>query len=561
MLKVSKKRLFLLVGLIATAFCIWLGLLSWFSWQAVASFQRAEFAPAQSNAQIATVLFWPLKVSVGQLNADVSLYGQSLQLLNKSARLAQQLQQYFPATLAGEKPATELASQISNQLSPFQTDLEKWLTTYQKAKFLPSIMRRHLPAPLGSQFLDNPNQLNHHSKDVIAAIQYLLAGDHRLIFLLQNSDELRATGGFMGSYALLELKDGVVQQFKIQDIYVPDGQFSGYVDAPPGVSEYLSGGKGLRLPDANWSPDFPSAAQQISQFFALGNEKNIEGVVAINLNVVEELLQLTGPIYLPDSQQTVTPENLFILARADREQFFPGSQQKSEFLNQVLRQLKIQLAAVFSQKKGAFFELLQRMIATKQIQSFSRATPLQQVFTDLHSDGQVFTQATDRYFFLIESNVGINKANRLVTRNVALQLLPRQSSVHIFFTNQNPPTTLKAERGEYINYQRILVPPTYQVQKITVNNQLLPKWDEQLVTTYSGEKLKQVGFLITIPAQSAREVVIEFNHPDLPLFPLVIQKQSGLPPTPYHLQTQLHPQTPTQTQDFLLEQDVIMKHP
>jgi hypothetical protein len=67
----------------------------------------------------------------------------------------------------------------------------------------------------------------------------------------------------------------------------------------PGLNEYLSAGKGLRLPDANWWPNFANSAEQILYFFENNKATNYQGVIAINLRVVEELLELTEQfIYL-----------------------------------------------------------------------------------------------------------------------------------------------------------------------------------------------------------------------------------------------------------------------
>ncbi|MDP1743836.1 MAG: DUF4012 domain-containing protein, partial [Candidatus Amesbacteria bacterium] len=42
------------------------------------------------------------------------------------------------------------------------------------------------------------------------------------VVLLQNNTELRATGGFMGSYARLRFRNGTLQSTKFEDIYEPD---------------------------------------------------------------------------------------------------------------------------------------------------------------------------------------------------------------------------------------------------------------------------------------------------------------------------------------------------
>jgi hypothetical protein len=402
--------------------------------------------------------------------------------------------------------------------------------------------------------------------------QALVSGNHTYLLVFQNSDEVRATGGFMGSYATVKLKDGQIADLTIQDIYQPDGQFTGYVEAPPGVKEYLSSGKGIRLPDANWWPDFPSSAQKMLPFFGLGQETAIEGVVAVNLSVAEKLLQVTGPVFLPDYQTTVTAENIAQVARADRSQFFPGSQSKPHFLSSLFNQLKFKLDDLTPEQKAELFKHVLTSLKTKNIQLYSNRPELQELFNDHQLSGQttaqVNRQPVDLALFLVESNVGINKANRGLQRQVKLTASDYRTQVEITFTNTNhspsapasPPSSTpgtgpaEANHLHYLNYQRILVTPQTEVKTISLQGKSVETWDEAIITTHTGEQLKQVGFLVEVPEQSTRVLSFELNHPPVGDHPQIwLQKQSGLPPTPYTVNFN------NQTKDILLEKDELLQ--
>lgn len=547
----DKKQTLIIVSILGAVF-LWVTAFSLAVSLSVRDLKAAQFRRAHQEASIAALLFWPIEQTVGKFSAEVHLVGESLQLLASSTEIAESFQLYLPQALAGDSAASPLAQQLTPALSSWNTEAQSWLNSYQKASLLPKLIRQQLNSPLFEEALEQPDQLKTLLEQAVTAAQYSLQGQHRFVILLQNSDELRATGGFMGSYASVQLDDGVVTQLHIQDIYQPDGQFTGFVEPPAGAKEFLSGGKGFRLPDANWNPDFPASAQEIMQFFAFGKENQVEGVVAINVNVVEELLNITGPIYLPDYAQTVTSDNLSSLARADRNQFFPGSQQKRQFLQALFTQLKLRLAEVVKTQPEAFAQLLISQSQQKQLQAFALAAELQSLIGNLGLTGQIKTFSSPRYFYLVESNVGINKANRLVTRQVTLQLNPTESIVQLNFINQNPITSLKNEFGDYINYQRILVPPSYRVHQLTSNGKVLDHWDESLIITTGNEQLKQIGFLVTVPAKASASAELHFAHPTLPYTSLTIQKQSGLSPTPYHIKT------PAKIYDLLLEQDAVL---
>jgi hypothetical protein len=76
------------------------------------------------------------------------------------------------------------------------------------------------------------NEIKIIVNDSLTIIKKFLQEDQKYIVILQNSDELRATGGFFGSFFILETRNGQVAPINIQDVYVPDGQFTGFIQAP-----------------------------------------------------------------------------------------------------------------------------------------------------------------------------------------------------------------------------------------------------------------------------------------------------------------------------------------
>ena len=546
MLKISRTVLYVVVTFVLLWFVTTIGL----TITAVQAVKYQDWKSAKQSAQISRTLLAPVRLSIGAISSDIRAWFDSLQLIEAGSSVILLGQEYLPATLSYDQSAQGLAHQVQSALKTLFTESKEWLESTQNSILFSHLASTALPHTL----LQHTAQADSFLPLIDAAdvlTTQLLTGKHKYVILLQNTDELRATGGFMGSYAVLELDQGLIQRLEIQDIYVPDGQYQGFTPAPPGLDTFLSGGKGLRLPNSNWNPDFPSASQDILQFFAFGNETEIEGVIAINLEVVEDILRVVGPLYLSDYDQTVTAENLSQLARMDRAEFFPGSQQKRRFLQALFTQLKLNTQALTTEQVSSIAKLLQNAALQKNLQLFSKDPLIQHIATTFQLDGQAISHGKDRYFFLVESNVGINKANRLVSREVTLDLDQVQTKILMTFENKNPETTLKTERGEYINYQRVLVPMSYTVNAVTVGENSLTSWDEQTLTTSTSEQLKQLGFLVPVPAESQQTVIITLSHPAFPLTDISIQKQSGLPSTPYLINT------PFTQHSILLEQDKV----
>src|SRR5690606_33507225 len=153
------------------------------------------------------------------------------------------------------------------------------------------------------------------------------------LFLLQNNHELRPTGGFIGTYGILKLRNGSIQQLITDNIYNLDRAFEDDTEtltpqqvvnrpSPEPLQKYLEQ-RQLGLRDANWDPDFPStarfaidfynqevvAARDIEKQIFLRDPKNTEsdfksrflaesfdGVIAMTPEIIENLLKITGPV-------------------------------------------------------------------------------------------------------------------------------------------------------------------------------------------------------------------------------------------------------------------------
>jgi hypothetical protein len=505
----------------------------WYSTQTFQALKQQQFTQAAVTARRAQWWLQPVNFLAGPFIPDVRLANTSLQLVCELSDLdiiVTNLKQLN----AVELPQPQLTTPaIAAHLRTLQETVpHSWM--------------------LSATHKETALQALAASQDALKLYEYLKSRPQTFLVVFQNTDELRATGGFMGSFAKVEIKDGLVQSLTIEDIYQPDGQFTGYVAAPPGVAEYLSSGNGLRLPDANWYPDFPTSAQTILSYFALGTENSITGVLSLNSSLVTTLLQMTGPITLPNSDTTVTAENFTQVARSDRATFFPGSRQKSMFLKSFLTQFKLALADLPPHKLPQLIQLFTTAGTHKEVQVFALDENLQQLAAQHQLDGSIQVPDTaDEYLFLVESNVGINKVNPLVSRSVKLDIADYQLTATITFTNQS-------SQDEYINYQRVIVPPTTALHAAAFGGQDIPleTIHDNSLTTYHKNQLRQYGILVAVPKNSQKTLQLTFTTPNYyqNTSPSVfIQKQAGLPATPYSLTFN------GTTTELLLEHDSLVK--
>ncbi len=134
--------------------------------------------------------------------------------------------------------------------------------------------------------------------------------DKRYLLIFQNNAELRASGGFLGSYALLDVADG-----KIKNLEVPAG---GSYDTEGGMTVKVKAPEPLWLVnplwhfwDANWWPDWPKTAKNLMWFYDKSGGPTVDGVISLTPTVVESLLEITGPIDMTAEYGVIIDSNNF----------------------------------------------------------------------------------------------------------------------------------------------------------------------------------------------------------------------------------------------------------
>lgn len=153
---------------------------------------------------------------------------------------------------------------------------------------------------------------------------YFLQDDRRLLVVAQNGAELRATGGFIGSYGLLIVGPRGIRVIRYEDVsrlpHVPVK-----VRTP---QKWVTRYRNLR--HFNHWIDFPTSARKMLGYWRQVGQPRVDGVVAIDTEAVVELLKVTGPVAVPRYGRPFSAEDL--LTRLTRlievESGGPGAEKK-----------------------------------------------------------------------------------------------------------------------------------------------------------------------------------------------------------------------------------------
>lgn len=126
--------------------------------------------------------------------------------------------------------------------------------------------------------------------------------------LFQNSNELRPTGWFIGSFMVLKTNNGRVVNYSLHDIYQFDWQIGNDI-IPPYEWERLSWTKNWSLRDANINPDLEISARNFNSFFEKAWWSTIDNFIFIDEVVISDLLRIIWPVKLKSFWTEIDSEN------------------------------------------------------------------------------------------------------------------------------------------------------------------------------------------------------------------------------------------------------------
>ena len=404
--------------------------------------------------------------------------------------------------------------------------------------------------PVYKQIADIKQELNQAAVLMTKALPLVkllpaLAGypdTSRFLLILQNNDELRPTGGFIGVYGILENHNGEIVSIKTDDSYHLDmpASTSGWNMEPPAVlKKYLEVEKWY-FRDANWSPDWPTAARQIENIY---NGENVAtnqpvvpftGLVAITPDLIADLIGLVGPITVNDA--TYTADNFQPLLQYNVEVAYKdqaiASWDRKEIINELVTKLKERLFNLPSERWGDFSQIINNRINTKSIQIYFANSAWEDWARVLGASGELKDVSGD-YLMIVDSNLGAFKSDAVVkkslTYTLALNNNQPDASVKLNYRHEGD---FDWRTTRYRSYTRIYAPLG---SKFTSLSGLGDGTAVDLSVTDDKDLKKTVfGFFLTVEPGTDKEIILNYRLPetireqlDAGTYQLSVQKQAG----------------------------------
>lgn len=242
-------------------------------------------------------------------------------------------------------------------------------------------------------------------------------GTRTYLVVFQNNNEIRPTGGFMGSFAELTVRDG-----KIVHLDIPGG---GTYDVRGNLKAFVAAPDPLRLlaarwefQDTNWFPDFPTSARKILSFYGQAGGPTVDGVVAINASYVADLLALVGAIDMPEYGRTITTDNFVAQTQQIVEHEYDKTVNKPKaFIGALAPKL---LDRVTGLSGAQFLTLVQQVndgLEQRDVQVYFADNDLEKIVNRLGWDGGLKQTAGD-YLMPVDTNLGGGKTDGVISEAV-----------------------------------------------------------------------------------------------------------------------------------------------
>jgi hypothetical protein len=293
------------------------------------------------------------------------------------------------------------------------------------------------------------------------------------LVVLQNSDELRPTGGFIGTYGILETANGDIARFDTHDIYHMDmpAESQVQVTPPEPIKLYLNSNWYMR--DANWSPDWPTAARQLQWFYALENRfltgKNDinrfdgpwSGVIAINPRLVSALIRLVGPITVDG--QTYTAENFSQVLEFEVEQGYQeagtSKWQRKEVIGKIVRELKVRLLNLPSSEWQNLLSVLNGTFLNRDLQLYFNDSTVNSI-AQANGWGGELKNVNGDYAMVVDSNFASLKTDAVISRDIAQkrEAVPGGIKATVSITYHHSGLAKDWRTDRYKDYLRLFVP-------------------------------------------------------------------------------------------------------
>lgn len=368
--------------------------------------------------------------------------------------------------------------------------------------------------------------------------------------IFQNDKELRPTGGFITAYTIARVDKGRFDPISSDDIYDLDNKYTPVIKAPEQFPKYLKGIyialNRFRLRDMNWSPDFEESMNMFSTEIKKVGVKNIDGIIAVDTQMLVYLLDVIGEVSVPGYGEFSTkivseckcPQVIYELESfADNEGAVVWSEnepgkivfapenygERKKIIGPLMNSILSETLGLPDEKMPLLFEAVAKSFTEKHALFYLFDEEAESAVKAFGIAGEIKDYPNGDYLYINDANLGGRKSNLYVTQEITQEVNKKDGYIEndLTITYKNPEKQDGWLNSVLPNWIRIYVPKGSEVLENDGFGEFITPYDEFGKTVFAG--------FVSVRPQGVSKVSIKYKVP-LKLdreYKLYIQKQPG----------------------------------
>jgi hypothetical protein len=364
----------------------------------------------------------------------------------------------------------------------------------------------------------------------------------KYLFLFQNSMELRPTGGFIGSFAIVDIAGGKIIKKETFDTAVFDKNIKDSPEPPYFIKKYLHASSwGMR--DSNWSFDFPTSATRAISFYEMGSQtgEKLDGVIGFTTNVLSYLIGKTGSVEIQGIAGEFTEENCLEKLEYEVEMGYNARGVSQEERKNILGELmEIVLARMMQLNKLEQFMMLdelKNLLNKKDIQFFFLDPQMENFVLENNWGGEIVPTKENDYLSIVDSNLGARKTDRCMERSFTYYIdadEKERAQANLKINYKNTCLEKNFMTDNYHSYLRIYTPQGTQIESTEgfdrgyIDESMLA---EENVAIEEEKEKTIFGNLVYVPLGQEKNYSFTYKIPEsvnLSDYKVYFQKQAGM---------------------------------
>ena len=370
------------------------------------------------------------------------------------------------------------------------------------------------------------------------------SGKKKYLVLFQNNNELRPTGGFLTAYAIIYLEDGKVTTELSDDIYELDKKFTKRIAIPEKLGKYLTTEKYWHLRDMNIDPDFAQSMATFLEHYQTmkGEPQDIDGIIALDTQVLTGLIDVLGPVEVPGygtfstelDKKYNAPQIVIALSEIITKPTPYLRTDRKGVLGPMMAAILTKVYSATSEQFPNLFQVALSSLNGKHVQAYFIDPELQKAAEKINAAGRMEAPVVNQDFLaIVDANLGGAKSNLFIDYDVKQTILPPEAGrltkqLSINYRNSQPGDNCNLEAGQLClnatnnDWQRIYLP---------ANSELInAKGYKSPPTVAQEEGFTVIDGYFSLNPDSTAKIELEYSVPytDTQNYNLKIWQQGGL---------------------------------